>query len=122
MPLLYVTWSIKRQGAEIVDDVFINIWNKRDTLSYPIHLYLVRSVQNGCLNYIRAQRSQQNVLDEHKEQMLAFQENISNRLRSITICRNAPDGRRDTFSGKSISLQSAGLFLKSISMPAKQWM
>ena len=44
-------------------------------LSYPIHYYLVRSVQNGCLNYIRAQRSQQNVLDEHKEQMLGFQEN-----------------------------------------------
>ena len=65
----------KEAGAEIVDDVFINIWNRRDTLSYPIHYYLVRSVQNGCLNYIRAQRSQQNVLDEHKEQMLAFQEN-----------------------------------------------
>ena len=65
----------KEASAEIVDDVFINIWNRRDTLSYPIHYYLVRSVQNGCLNYIRAQRSQQNVLDEHKEQMLAFQEN-----------------------------------------------
>lgn len=61
--------------AEIVDDVFINIWNKRDTLTYPIHYYLVRSVQNGCLNYIRMQRAQQNVLDEHKDRMLAFQEN-----------------------------------------------
>lgn len=60
--------------AEIVDDVFINVWDKRITLSYPIHYYLVRSVQNGCLNYIRAQKAQQNVLDEHKEQMLAFQE------------------------------------------------
>lgn len=61
--------------AEIVDDVFINIWNKRETLSYPIHYYLVRSVQNGCLNHIRMQRAQQNVLDEHKDRMLAFQEN-----------------------------------------------
>lgn len=65
----------KNSGAEIVNDVFVNIWNKRDTLSYPIHYYLVRSVQNGCLNYIRMQRAQQNVLDEHKDQMLAFQEN-----------------------------------------------
>lgn len=65
----------KNCSAEIVDDVFINIWNKRETLLYPIHSYLVRSVQNGCLNYIRAQRVQQNVLDEHKDQMLAFQEN-----------------------------------------------
>lgn len=61
--------------AEIVDDVFVNIWNKRETLSYPIHYYLVRSVQNGCLNHIRMQRAQQNVLDEHKDRMLAFQEN-----------------------------------------------
>lgn len=61
--------------AEIVDDVFMNIWNKRETLSYPIHYYLVRSVQNGCLNHIRMQRAQQNVLDEHKDRMLAFQEN-----------------------------------------------
>lgn len=61
--------------AEIVDDVFVNIWNKRETLSYPIHYYLVRSVQNGCLNHIRMQRTQQNVLDEHKDRMLAFQEN-----------------------------------------------
>ncbi|WP_293713631.1 RNA polymerase sigma-70 factor [uncultured Parabacteroides sp.] len=65
----------KNCSAEIVDDVFVNIWNKRDTLSYPIHYYLVRSVQNGCLNYIRMQRTQQTVLDEHKDQMLAFQEN-----------------------------------------------
>lgn len=61
--------------AEIVDDVFISIWNKRETLSYPIHYYLVRSVQNGCLNHIRMQRAQQHVLDEHKDRMLAFQEN-----------------------------------------------
>lgn len=65
----------KEACAEIVDDVFVNIWNKRDTLSYPIHYYLVRSVQNGCLNHIRMQRAQQNVLNEHKDQMLTFQEN-----------------------------------------------
>lgn len=65
----------KNCSAEIVDDVFVNIWNKRETLSYPIHYYLVRSVQNGCLNYIRMQRAQQNILDEYKDQMLAFQEN-----------------------------------------------
>ena len=60
--------------SEIVDDVFINVWFKRDTLAYPIHYYLVRSVQNGCLNHIRSQRSQQNMLDIHKDQLLAHQE------------------------------------------------
>ena len=65
----------KEVSAEVVDDAFVNIWNKRESLSYSIHYYLVRSVQNGCLNYIRMQRCQQNVLDEHKDQMLAFHEN-----------------------------------------------
>lgn len=64
----------KEASAEIVDDVFINIWNKRAVLSYPIQYYLVRSVQNGCLNYIRAQKARQNTLDKHTEQMLTFQE------------------------------------------------
>lgn len=64
----------KEAGAEIVDDVFINVWNKRETLLYPIHHYLVRSVQNGCFNYIRMLRVRQDVMDEHKDQMLAFQE------------------------------------------------
>lgn len=59
---------------EIVNDVFINVWHKRSTLAYPIHLYLVQSVKNGCLNYIRAQRTNERVLGEHKKQMLDFQE------------------------------------------------
>lgn len=61
-------------SAEIVDDVFLNIWYKRRTLAFPVHSYLIRAVQNGCLNYIRAQRNLQSVLDEHKEQIWAFQE------------------------------------------------
>lgn len=65
----------KNTANEIVNDIFINVWYKRETLSYPIHSYLVRSVQNRCLNHIRAQKNQQNVLDKHRDQMLAFQEN-----------------------------------------------
>lgn len=64
----------KNVGGEIVDDVFINIWDKRETLSFPIHSYLVRSVQNGCLNYIRMQRSQVSVLESHRDQLLILQE------------------------------------------------
>lgn len=54
-------------GGEIVDDVFINIWDKRYTLSYPAHSFLVRSVKNGCLNYIRKQQSVQRTYDEYME-------------------------------------------------------
>lgn len=61
-------------SAEVVDDVFLNIWSKRRTLAFPVHSYLIRAVQNGCLNYIRSQQSMQAVLDEHKEQICAFLE------------------------------------------------
>lgn len=64
----------KNTANEIVNDVFIHIWYKRDTLSFPIHAYLVRSVQNGSLNHIRAQYAQDKALTEHKNQLLAFQE------------------------------------------------
>ncbi len=59
---------------EIVNDVFINVWHKRSTLTYPIHFYLVQSVKNGCLNHIRSQRTNERVLNEHKKQLLDFQE------------------------------------------------
>lgn len=65
----------KEAGAEIVDDVFLNIWEKRETLSYPIHQYLIRSVQNGCLNYIRMLKARQQVMNEYMYQFLSFQEN-----------------------------------------------
>lgn len=64
----------KNIANEIVNDVFINIWHKRHTLTYPIHSYLIQSVKNGCLNYIRAQRTNERVLTEHKKQLLDFQE------------------------------------------------
>ena len=47
----------KNVSAEVVDDVFLNIWYKRRTLAFPVHSYLIRAVQNGCLNYIRSQRN-----------------------------------------------------------------
>ena len=64
----------KSVGAEVVDDVFLNIWYKRKELTYPVNSYLIRSVQNGCLNYIRMQGIRQSALEEHKEQIMAFQE------------------------------------------------
>lgn len=64
----------KNVSLEVVDDVFLNIWFKRRTLTYPVHSYLVRAVQNGCLNYIRTQRTLQSVLDTHQEQLSTFQE------------------------------------------------
>ena len=68
-------YVINRDAAnEVVNDVFVNVWHKRTTLVFPIHSYLVQSVKNGCLNYIRSQKSIDRVLGEHTKQMLDFQE------------------------------------------------
>jgi RNA polymerase sigma-70 factor (ECF subfamily) len=42
-------------SKEIVQDVFINLWEKRDDISAdkPVKSYLYTSVHNRCLNYIR---------------------------------------------------------------------
>lgn len=64
----------RNESAEVVDDLFLNIWNKRRHLVYPVHSYLIRAVQNGCLNHIRMQRSLQTALDAHSYQLLSFQE------------------------------------------------
>lgn len=64
----------KYAANQIVNDVFINVWNKRTTLTYPIHNYLLQSVKNGCLNYIRSKNSKERMLSEHKKQMLEFHE------------------------------------------------
>lgn len=58
----------------VVNDVFLNIWQKRTTLMFPIHSYLVQSVKNGCLNNIRARKTNERVLDTHRTQLLDLQE------------------------------------------------
>lgn len=69
------TYVFDTDGAkEIVNDVFMNVWNCRGRLSFPIHNYLLRSVQNRCLNYLRTQHTRERVLDEYREELLAFQE------------------------------------------------
>jgi len=64
----------KAASNEVVNDVFVNVWHKRSTLVYPIHSYLIQSVKNGCLNYIRSQKSLDRVLGEHTKLILDFQE------------------------------------------------
>jgi DNA-directed RNA polymerase specialized sigma24 family protein len=77
-------------GGEVVDDVFINIWNKKIPLTYPVHSYLIRSVQNGCLNYIRMQQAQQQVYDKHQERELSLSGTpYISHTNTLTACRDA---------------------------------
>lgn len=61
-------------SREVVNDVFINVWNNRSTLTYPIRAYLVRAVQNRCLNHLRQQRLQMVSMSDVQEQLLNIQE------------------------------------------------
>jgi RNA polymerase sigma-70 factor (family 1) len=70
---LYYVFN-KDVANEIVNDVFINVWNKRSTLLYPVHSYLIQSVKNGCLNHIRSQRASDHVKEEYKQRLLDFRE------------------------------------------------
>lgn len=62
------------EAKEIVNDVFLNIWYKKERLVFPIHSYLLQSVQNGCLNYIRALKNRERVMDEYRKELLNYQE------------------------------------------------
>jgi RNA polymerase sigma-70 factor, ECF subfamily len=53
-------------SEDIVQDVFINLWNKRFVLNYSgkIKPCLITSVINTSLNYIQSKFARQNILDE----------------------------------------------------------
>ena len=77
-------------AKEIVNDVFLNIWNKRETLEYPIKTYLVRSVQNRSLNHLRNKQPDEVSLSELDEYMLSFrEEQISLGLQPLTYLENS---------------------------------
>jgi len=58
-------------AKEIVQDVFINLWQKRETIEQEksVKAYLFQSVRNRCLNYIRDnQKFRSHYLDVELEQ------------------------------------------------------
>lgn len=61
-------------AREIVNDVFLNVWNNRSTLVYPVRAYLIRSVQNRSLNHLRQQHLQTVSMSEVQEHLLTIQE------------------------------------------------
>ncbi|WP_455591559.1 RNA polymerase sigma-70 factor [Bacteroides sp.] len=70
------------EAKDVVNEVFVNIWQKREQLVYPVHSYLLRSVRNGCLNHLRSLRNRERVIDEYREELISFQEEL---------CRNDED-------------------------------
>lgn len=61
-------------AREIVNDVFMNVWNHHSALIHPVNAYLIRSVRNYCLNYLRDKRQQEVPLSDVQENLLSIQE------------------------------------------------
>lgn len=79
----------RNDANEVTNDVFLNLWRNRQNLEYPIHSYMVRSVQNGCLNFIRNKQTYTRVVDEYSHKMLQYQESCihlgSNPLKDLEL-------------------------------------
>ena len=64
----------QEEAQDIVNEVFIKLWRRRGNLLFPIHAYLIRSVQHECLNYLRSLHNREKVIDEYREMLLEYQE------------------------------------------------
>lgn len=61
-------------AQEITNDVFLNAWQLREQLVYPVNAYLRQAVQNRSLNYLRSLRMQEIPLTEAEKKLLRFRE------------------------------------------------
>lgn len=61
-------------AQEIVNDVFLNVWNNRVELKAPVGPYLIRAVKNRCINYITRRKMTEVSLTDVQEQLLTIQE------------------------------------------------
>lgn len=61
--LLYFAQSYtsnKEDSEEIIQDVFVKIWNKRDKINTNINGYLFKVTKNLCLDYLRSKKHKLN--------------------------------------------------------------
>src|SRR5690606_10463423 len=62
------------KAREIVNDVFLSLWDKRTTLNFPIHSYLLTSVRNASLNELRRMKTDKNSVHYQNLDILDIQE------------------------------------------------
>ena len=64
------------EAKDIVNDIFVSLWNNRRKLFFPIHPYLQTALKNGCLNWIRYSKSKLHMMDSYKSLMEIRMERI----------------------------------------------
>lgn len=63
-------------AQELVNDVFMGLWKNRKNLRYPLGGYLVRAIQNRCINYLQRQRLREISLSDLEEHLLTVPEQL----------------------------------------------
>lgn len=60
-------------AQEVVNDVFLRVWENRSTLVYPCSSYLIRAVQNRCLNHLKKRQLEEVSLSDVEDNLIEFQ-------------------------------------------------
>jgi RNA polymerase sigma-70 factor, ECF subfamily len=93
-------------SEEIVQDVFLRLWEKKDTLSIrkSIKSYLFQAVRNACIDYIRHQKVEQGYISEQKNQISEMLDNSETQLleedrikKIMDTIENMPHKRKQIF-------------------------
>src|SRR5690606_19358976 len=61
-------------SKEIVNDVFVSVWERKQRLVYPVHSFLTTCVRNRSLNHIRSQKARLSMVDGYGVEVLRLQE------------------------------------------------
>ena len=80
----------EKEGAEeIVQEVFVKIWEKRETVEIKTSLksYLFRSVHNHCLNQIKHIEIRENYKQDNKERIEREQEDFTEKFNQFELQR-----------------------------------
>ncbi len=104
---LFATQMLKddTEAEEIVQDLFVKIWEKRNRINIEssVKNYLIRSVKNLCLNYIKHNKIKnlhtKNILSESDSELQDENNFIEvDLLQKIEECVDSlPDKRREIF-------------------------
>jgi RNA polymerase sigma-70 factor (ECF subfamily) len=85
------------QSEEVVQDVFVNLWQKRDSIEITSTLesYLFRSVRNACLNILKHFK----VREKHREGITASYDQSANQSDSRILELELLNQIEDLISG-----------------------
>lgn len=83
----------KEQAEEIVQDLFYNLWEKRENLfiSSSLDSYLFRAVRNACLNYLKHKKVRDNYASSTKSMYSPGEGHDHNPVETLELQKSIDD-------------------------------